>query len=209
MRIEKSTKPSRRSQKGPLTKEALLQKAIKLITTKGMDKLSIREVARSCKTSSATVFYHFQSKEVLIREIINKVVFSNHSTVSHLATIEDDAYQKLHKHFLGNLVWAHKNPDEAQILLLLYYLGSVHKEFAETYQGLLSNARERIKAHLLAGQREHIFLFKNSPDELAMIIHNTLVGAFVNMAASQNETEIDEFYWEHFLKQVTLYNKMS
>ena len=189
--------------KGAGTKAKIVKKAMQLVTKKGLDQVSVREVARACKISSATAFYHFPTKETLILEIINNVVLGNHETVSKLMTIYDNAFEKLHKHIQGNLLWAKDKPEQAQILLLLYYMGGVHSDFSIIYKSLLFKARERIKEHLLSGKREDIFFFTASEDLVAEYIHNTLVGAVVNSTASQTETRMTENDWQFFLKSVT------
>jgi AcrR family transcriptional regulator len=197
----------KKSTKGENTKGQIVAAATKLIAKVGFAELSVREVARICKISSATAFYHFPSKELLVQEIIASVVLNNHQTVSSLITIYDDALQKLVKHMQGNLLWARKNPYQAQILILLYYLSSSNENFHKIYSTLLVKARERIKEHLLAGKREKLFHFTESEDFLAEHLHNSLVGAFVNRTSVQDPSEIRLDEWEAYIRMMTKSNK--
>jgi Transcriptional regulator len=53
------------------TKQAILDATINLISSKSIDKISIREIAAKAGSNSACISYYFGSKDDLIRECMN------------------------------------------------------------------------------------------------------------------------------------------
>jgi AcrR family transcriptional regulator len=51
-------------------KERIQQVAIELFTDQGYDKTSLREIAERLEVSKAALYYHFKSKEEILRSII-------------------------------------------------------------------------------------------------------------------------------------------
>ena len=202
-------KKKNKPKKGIVTKEIILKKAVELLTEVGLESASVRQIAKLANISSAAAFYHFPTKESLIMEIIYYVVLSNHQKVSTLISIYDNAFERLLKHIQGNLQWAQENKQEAQILLLFYYLGSSNDDFSKMYGEILARARNRIKEHLLAGQRENIFHFKIDVEVLTEIIHNTLVGDFVNQSSSKLQSNMRSTQWVQFLTDLTKYESLK
>jgi AcrR family transcriptional regulator len=48
------------------THEALIEKAVELISEKGADSLSVSALARATRINRSTVYYHFQSRDALV-----------------------------------------------------------------------------------------------------------------------------------------------
>lgn len=164
------------------TRKKILRKAIEVFAEKGFAQASSYEIAKRCGLTQPAAFHYFSSKEELIRSTIALVVADNHRTVSALFTREDSALRKLEKHFEGNLRWALENPDDGQILLLVYYYACVNREFGETYETLKLGARARIADHLCAGVREGVFqIHPKQVDLMAELLHDSIVGAYVNL----------------------------
>jgi AcrR family transcriptional regulator len=73
-RKRKYNSESRHSQ-AELTKKRILSAAKRLFSTKGFDKTTIDAVAILAKVSSPTVYTLFKSKEGLMRELLNAILF--------------------------------------------------------------------------------------------------------------------------------------
>jgi len=54
------------------TKQAILQIALELVSEKGLDKLSLREIARRVDYSPAGLYEYFDSKEDILRTLVDE-----------------------------------------------------------------------------------------------------------------------------------------
>lgn len=61
--------PSRRNKTYATTHQTLIEAAVRLISEKGVDALSVAELARSVGMNRATVYYHFASREALLEAV--------------------------------------------------------------------------------------------------------------------------------------------
>ena len=53
-------------------KQRILEVAEELFTAQGYRSVSIREIAKGCRISSAALYYHFPSKEALFRSVLEQ-----------------------------------------------------------------------------------------------------------------------------------------
>ncbi len=68
------------------TKQAILQTALQLVAEKGVDKLSLREIARRVEYSPAGLYEYFGSKEEILRELARKVDGRLNTSMQNIAT---------------------------------------------------------------------------------------------------------------------------
>lgn len=175
--------------KGDVAKEKVLKTAIKLFSRYGFEGTSFQLIAEKSKVSPTTPLYYFKTKESLVDAAIAQIISHNSSLLEEIMRPEDNALERIKKHFQMNLEWAKQFRDEAQVILLVYYLASFNKNWAKLYEKILQGARAKILEYLLAGKREGIFLFEMSPALLAEILHDALLGGIVNAVTIQ---QIDE-----------------
>lgn len=62
-------KPRRRNKAFDETHTALIETAVRLVSEKGMEALSLSEVAREAGVNRTTLYYHFESREALIAAV--------------------------------------------------------------------------------------------------------------------------------------------
>jgi AcrR family transcriptional regulator len=67
--LSPKTAPKRRHRSYQESHQAMLETAVRLISEKGVDALSIAELARAMGIDRTTVYYHFESREDLIAEV--------------------------------------------------------------------------------------------------------------------------------------------
>jgi AcrR family transcriptional regulator len=60
---------SRRNKTYAATHQVLIEAAVRLISAKGIEALSVAELARTVEMNRATVYYHFASREQLIEAV--------------------------------------------------------------------------------------------------------------------------------------------
>lgn len=174
---------SRNKVRNPVeSRRAITVAAIKIFSQGGFAQASFQAIANEAGLSQAAVFYHFPNREALVNASLAYVVERNHSTVSGLFKPEDNAEERLLKHGAANVKWGLENRDEAQVLLLVYYLACCNSDFSKIYVGMLAAARKRIEELLLAGIREQTLRLR--PEEAAKIaecLHDALLGSFIGI----------------------------
>lgn len=176
-----------------LNKEKIIEEAISQFAKKGFADTSFQLIANRLKVTQSAVMHYYKSKDDLIEGVVRNIVVHNHSIVSNSMRMEDNAHERLRKHFVGNLEWAVKFRNEAQIIVLLYYFSCFNKRFTKMYEEMLAKAQERIEEHLHSGKREGVFKFKESPKELSQSLHDLLVGGVVNtIATNADESSVNE-----------------
>ncbi len=195
------------TKKGESTRQKIISSAIKLAARHGFAEASFQMIADDIGLSQSAVMYHFPDKNALFAELVRAIIRHNHETVSELIKTSDGAGARLLKHCLGNVMWAVRyRRQDAQILLLLYYLAGRGENFSRLFTQMITAGRERILAHLLAGVREGVFRIKGDPAALAETIQNSLFGAML-YAASAPEDSVDtaglEAKWKGFISALT------
>ncbi|MCT2401708.1 TetR/AcrR family transcriptional regulator [Novosphingobium mangrovi (ex Huang et al. 2023)] len=61
--------PRRRNKAFDETHTALIETAVRLVSEKGMEALSLSEVAREAGVNRTTIYYHFDSREALVEAV--------------------------------------------------------------------------------------------------------------------------------------------
>jgi AcrR family transcriptional regulator len=174
------------------TRELILRNAIRIFAREGFAGATFQAIADACGLTQPAAFHYFKNKEELILASIEAMAQGNYATVSGLMRPEDGAYDRLYKHCLGNLLWALDRREDASLLLLLYYLAAINPKFSTVYTDLLARARLRMREHLLAGQRERVFVFQEMPEVMAARFHDLLLGSFVNILTTSRKAKPKE-----------------
>ena len=195
------------TKKGESTRQKIILSAIRLAARHGFAEASFQMIADDIGLSQSAVMYHFPDKNALFEELVRTIVRHNHEVVSELIEDRDDSGHRLLKHCLGNVLWALRyRRQDAQILILLYYLAGRGRKFSELFTQMIAGGRERILAHLLAGSGEGVFRLKDEPAAVAEIIQDSLFGAML-YAASAPEGCVTaaelEGKWKGLIKALT------
>lgn len=204
-------KPRPETPKGENTRRKIVLSAIKLAARHGFADASFQMIADDIGLSQSAVMYHFPDKNALLEELVRTIVRHNHETVASLMDMKDDAGRRLLKHCLGNVLWALRSrKQDAQILILLYYLAGRGKEFSELFGSMINRGRDRLLEHLHAGVREGKFRLKDTPETVAETIQDSLFGAML-YAASAPDGSVDqsglEKKWRKFISALTGWNE--
>ncbi len=166
--------------------DGLLDIACDVMTKSGFYGMSFQSIADRAGVSQTTIFHYFKDRSTLVRMIILYCVRSNRAFVEALEGPDATPLDRIRKHFRGNFAWARHRPDQASVLLLLYYLGSVHPEQAAFYGEILVRARRRIYDLLVEANAEGMLRAELDLGEMAELLHDLLVGGFVNRMATRS-----------------------
>ena len=177
---------SKLTPKGTATRDRILHSAIRIFARSGFAKGSFADISKGCKLSQAAVFHHFSDKNDLFKACLEKIVLQNLELVSAKMDARDGARTRVEKHFEGNLLWGIRYPEQAQLLLLVYYMACFDRDFEVIYSSLLAGARSRMESYLFAAEREKSLRSGVQIPAAAILLHDCLVGSFVNTLASKS-----------------------
>lgn len=98
--------------------DSLIAAAIELIEEKGIDQVSVREVAKKAGVSAGAPFRHFANKTALLTAVAEQAISRlTDSVQSALETVASDLpLERLRAIGLGYLRWALANPTHFQII---------------------------------------------------------------------------------------------
>lgn len=178
-------KSKRRRQAAEKSRSQILGVALRLVAKNGWSGTSFQMIADQCKVSQSNVIYHFKSKEDLLLGLVERISENNYGIVQFALKPEHDAFERLCLHFQKNLEWAEDHPEEAQIIISIYQQATFNSEFSKLFVDILTRAQSRIYEHLLSGVREKIFHLSLDPETLTKMLHNLLVGAFINICSGR------------------------
>jgi len=192
-------------------KDNILKAATLLFATNGFKDTSMTEVAKMTGTASATIFYHFKSKEDLFVAVLNSVkdgiieefshYFGDKQFTTGLEMLEDTV--SFYLYLAGN-------KSEWFLLLHRYYPYKLAKEnnacrqslediyncFVDIFEkalvqgladGSISNLSPRKSALLILSTVDGMIRFKNCNLYDAGALYNELIVTIRRMAANQNQ----------------------
>ena len=195
------------TKQGESTRQKIVLAAIRLAARHGFADASFQMIADEIRLSQSAVMYHFPDKNALFEELIRTIIRHNHEVVSELMDGADNSGSRLLKHCLGNVLWALRyRRQDAQILILLYYMAGRGREFSGLFEQMIAAGRERILAHLTAGVREGVFRLNDDPAAAAETIQDCLFGAMLYAAsAPEGSVRMDglERKWKGLIAALT------
>jgi len=121
-------------ERSTLTREEILKKAMKLFVAKGYHNTSIRDIARESKTSTGSIYHHFESKEEIAVELFNKIVLFLSNLFNKIINSEDTTKNKI-KELVDSLL---KMAQDDKIVLE-YALNTKHKEIIKEGKPICSS----------------------------------------------------------------------
>ncbi|MFZ4715249.1 MAG: TetR/AcrR family transcriptional regulator [Bacteriovoracaceae bacterium] len=199
----------KKKSKGELTKERIVSEAIGLMANHGFVDTTFQMIADKIELTQASIFKHYPTKKELFRGILSYILQTNHQLVSGRLNSSMNAKERLFAHCEGNIAWAKKYPEQAQMILLLYYYGTHDEELRATYCEILSIGQSRIDEYLQAGLREKLIKVKSQELELYVgIFHELLMGMIINIISTPKKLS-DLNHKKSWQKLELLYNQLS
>src|SRR3990170_1809987 len=67
----------RRTRRGPLTRQQILDASLRLFSERGFARTTVRDIARQAGITDAAIYYHFESKQELLEALVEDRGFLN------------------------------------------------------------------------------------------------------------------------------------
>ncbi|NOI25977.1 TetR/AcrR family transcriptional regulator [Vibrio mediterranei] len=163
-------------------RQRILEVALELATTTGIDSLSTIEVAKQAEVAKATLFHHFKSKQALINSIYESIktdydFFTGHEPL--------DINARLVLLWRESLSWAVVNPKKVAFLSMYYTSRTVPRE-----------ARQRAKKqsldglyHLIQEAQYHNGLQNESTEVLVESVYSMFMSTALNLVYEEHQQQ--------------------
>lgn len=131
--------------------EIIFSAALKVFCSEGIDGATMQEIAREAGLGRATVYYHFPSKKVILREILITTLdmfFKDFLQNAKDVKSEGALYEKIVDHFVK---FFNKNPLFTQLYFMVYsysrttWLREILKDFNERHVKWLKDIEEMFR----------------------------------------------------------------
>lgn len=184
--------PRKRTRRGPLTRQQILDASLRLFSERGFARTTVRDIARMAGITDAAIYYHFESKRDLLEALVEERGFI--TSVKDLERFEADAP------LTDAIVWMASGAitlmdDNREFLRLIIMEGLGGDEAAlEQYRRLIDMWESALTTVLERYERKGE-LPKNSPEDLArhiiyvilMAFQESLLGRHVPATATADE----------------------
>jgi AcrR family transcriptional regulator len=125
-------KRTRHQKRAGKTREKLLRAAKSVFSERGFDAVSIDEITERADLGKGTFYYHFGTKDQLIKELIRDVLGDLELAIRHKSQTSKDLYQ-----LLDNIILAHIDFfDDRWEEFVLYFQGRSEMILDDGYEGL-------------------------------------------------------------------------
>lgn len=131
--------------------EIIFSAALKVFCSEGIDGATMQEIAREAGLGRATVYYHFPSKKIILRELLITTLdmfFKDFLQNAMDAKSEAELYEKIVEHFVK---FFNKNPLFTQLYFMVYsysrttWMKEILKEFNERHVKWLKDIEEAFR----------------------------------------------------------------
>lgn len=176
-------------------RDKILETASRLFSTQGYDGTSLSQVAREAKVSKALIFWHFEDKEHLFREVVSRTIEPYAMKIDLDGLSEPEALSKLVDHYCA---FVSRNTSSVRFFLSLFLRKDARPE--EIFARVLEQYdvfRHQVAQVIERGQQRGTFSSKVRSAAHAGVVlaalNGMLVEGLVNeQRAVESETAIEE-----------------
>lgn len=133
-----------------LRQQEIVNSARKIVSTKGIENLTIRQIAEDLKITDGALYRHFKSKKEIISLLIDNIEETLLSTIGEAAKKSDDPLQKLADIFLSHLSYSEQRKG-LSFIIIHETLSINDKSLRRKMFGVINKYLKTIKAILSKG----------------------------------------------------------
>lgn len=100
-----------------MTNDTILDAAVKVFAKKGFEQTSVDDIAAAAKVAKGTLYYHFDSKDAILVNLVERGIEDFTSNLKHNLAAENDPEKKLEIVIETQLDYFYKYRDFCRILL--------------------------------------------------------------------------------------------
>jgi AcrR family transcriptional regulator len=176
-----------RPRKGDLRKAEIVQAAVQLIATEGVEELTFEALGRKSKMLRAHVAYHFKKQEDIIKAALQLAVLTSQECAVKRMQLAKTPEEQLVASTHGIFDWIEDHPEMVPCFFLMYYYASFnpvyrefHSKFREQGHLRIASALELLRPKLSVTARK----------ALAKKMQNHLTGVLLDYLTTQNTLKL-------------------
>lgn len=173
--------------KGQQKKKEIIEAAIEIIATQGIDVLTFDSIASSIGVGKSNVVYHYANKQDIVAACVELIV------IKGLEVIKDRLNEKgdnIQEYLHGNIQWLEKYPKHAPIFMYFLYVATFDLRYKELFQKIRLEGQNRISLFLISeGVNMPVKMVKRT----SVTIQNLITSALIELHTTLSDTkEIEE-----------------
>ena len=186
------------------SEERILNEAMRLFLERGYHGTSIDDITQAAGLTKGALYWHFKSKEVLLRKIVEKFEKSFLDGLIHTVGEEKGgALNKFEKYIRFNSAFAYYNRELCvSFETLAGELVGAHHRIEPEFRRIYKKYEEFLSDLIMQGKKEKIFKKELDKDLAALAIMAFHHGVLVQW--SMNRNEIDEEAFVKTFKKIML-----
>ena len=203
--MEKTKKrPNHKNLQSQETANRILNQAMRIFLAKGYHGTSIEDITRAAKLTKGALYWHFRSKEDLLKRIVEEYEkrFLD-GMIQAVNEVRGNILDKIEKYFRYNAAFAYYNRElcvsfdtlAAELVGAHHGIEAEFRRIYRKYQKFLSNL-------IVQGKKEKVFKKEMDEDLSALVIIAFHVGILLQW--SMNKDEIDGEAYVNTFKKIML-----
>ena len=159
--------------KGTVRQREIITASREVIFSKGIEKLTVREIAKELKITNAALYRHFKSKNAIISLLIDDIEESLLSAIKEAANKFSDPLLKLDSIFLSHLSYSEQMKGTS-FTVINQVSGLKDKNLKRKMFGILNEYLKTIKEIVIQGMESGIFRKDIDPTSASIIFFGTI-----------------------------------
>lgn len=158
---------------GTVRQREIIIAARAVIFSKGIEKLTVREIAKELKITNGALYRHFKSKNEIISLLIDDIEETLLSAIQEAANKTGDPLEKLESIFLSHLSYSEQMKGTS-FTVINQVSGLKDKRLKRKMLGVLSKYLKTIKGIVIQGMESGIFRKDIDPNSASIVFLGTL-----------------------------------
>jgi AcrR family transcriptional regulator len=202
-------RPNHKNLQSQETANRILTQAMRIFLAKGYHGTSIEDITRAAKLTKGALYWHFRSKEDLLKRIVEEYEkrFLD-GMIQAVNEVKGNILDKIEKYFRYNAAFAYYNRElcvsfdtlAAELVGAHHGIETEFRRVYRKYQKFLSNL-------IVQGKKEKVFKREMDEDLSALVIIAFHVGILLQW--SMNKDEIDGEAYVNTFKKIMLHGMMA
>ena len=151
-----------------LRQHQIVKEACRIITSHGIESLTVRGLAKDLNITDGALYRHFKSKNEILSLLIDDIESSLLSAIRASAVHDNDPLEKLEKAFLSHFSYS-EQMKALGFIVINEALSIKDKKLQKKVFGILNKYLKTIKGILIEGQASGRFSKSMNPDAASVL----------------------------------------
>ena len=202
-------RPNHKNLQSQETANRILTQAMRIFLAKGYHGTSIEDITRAAKLTKGALYWHFRSKEDLLKRIVEEYEkrFLD-GMIQAVNEVKGNILDKIEKYFRYNAAFAYYNRELCVSFdTLAAELVGAHHGIETEFRRVYRKYQKFLSYLIVQGKKEKVFKKEMDEDLSALVIIAFHVGILLQW--SMNKDEIDGEAYVNTFKKIMLHGMMA